>query len=98
MGMQYGTIPGVDKPVSRLVQGTVMIGSENIERSYRLLDEVFELGCRRLIGAWLWTRRLRANPRGMDGGAGRARPSRDYWQRRASQRGSAAGDTVRHHG
>ncbi|MDF2758713.1 MAG: aldo/keto reductase, partial [Thermomicrobiales bacterium] len=41
MGMQYGTIPGVDKPVSRLVQGTVMISSENIERSYRLLDEVF---------------------------------------------------------
>ena len=58
MGMQYGTIPGIDKPVSRLVQGTVMISSENIERSYRLLDEVFELGCRTFdYGAWLWTRR-----------------------------------------
>jgi aryl-alcohol dehydrogenase-like predicted oxidoreductase len=73
MGMQYGTIPGVDKPVSRLVQGTVMISSEHIERSYRLLDEVFELGCRtfdtahgyglgdseRTLGGWMAERGVR---------------------------------------
>jgi aryl-alcohol dehydrogenase-like predicted oxidoreductase len=73
MGMQYGTIPGVDKPVSRLVQGTVMISSENIERSYKLLDEVFALGCRtldtahgyglgdseRTLGGWMAERGVR---------------------------------------
>jgi aryl-alcohol dehydrogenase-like predicted oxidoreductase len=43
--MQYGRVPGVDKPVSRLVQGTVMIGSEEAERGFDLLDEVRGLGC-----------------------------------------------------
>ena len=42
--MNYGRVPGVDKPVSRIVQGTVMIRSEERERSFALLDEVFELG------------------------------------------------------
>lgn len=42
--MNYGRVPGIDKPVARVVQGTVMIRSEEAERSFALLDEVFELG------------------------------------------------------
>ncbi|MCC6483946.1 MAG: aldo/keto reductase [Armatimonadetes bacterium] len=42
--MQYGQIPGIDKPFSRLVQGTTMIGSGDIDGSFALLDGVLELG------------------------------------------------------
>ncbi|MDQ4127046.1 MAG: aldo/keto reductase, partial [Actinomycetota bacterium] len=42
--MNYGRVPGVEKPVARVVQGTVMIRSEEEEKSFTLLDEVFELG------------------------------------------------------
>ena len=42
--MNYGRVPGVEKPVARIVQGTVMIRSEEEDRSFALLDEVFELG------------------------------------------------------
>ncbi len=43
--MQYGHVPGLDKPVSRLVQGTVMVSSQELAKSFQLLDEIFELGC-----------------------------------------------------
>jgi aryl-alcohol dehydrogenase-like predicted oxidoreductase len=43
--VRYGKVPGVEKPVSRLVQGTVMVSTENLEASFALLDAVFELGC-----------------------------------------------------
>jgi aryl-alcohol dehydrogenase-like predicted oxidoreductase len=43
--LQYGTIPGVDKPVSRLVQGTVMISTAEQDYSNSLLDEIFARGC-----------------------------------------------------
>lgn len=43
--MQYGKIPGIDKPISRLAQGTVMITSKEPERSFKLLDDVLALGC-----------------------------------------------------
>ncbi len=43
--MLYGSVPGLDKPVSRLVQGTVMVQSNNWESSAQLLDDVFALGC-----------------------------------------------------
>lgn len=42
--MQYGQIDGVSKPVSRIVQGTTMINSGDLEGSFRLLDDVFKLG------------------------------------------------------
>jgi aryl-alcohol dehydrogenase-like predicted oxidoreductase len=45
--LNYGRVPGVDKPVARIVQGTVMIRSEEEgqeERSFSLLDEVFAEG------------------------------------------------------
>ncbi len=43
--MQYGQVPGVTKPISRLVQGTVMVGSDHLEESFALLDEIRSLGC-----------------------------------------------------
>jgi aryl-alcohol dehydrogenase-like predicted oxidoreductase len=43
--MEYGNVEGVSKPVSRLVQGTVMLSSEELEAGLDLLDQVFELGC-----------------------------------------------------
>jgi len=43
--MEYGHIPGIDKPISRLVQGTVMVGMKKLEESMALLDGVYALGC-----------------------------------------------------
>ena len=42
--MIYGRVPGVEKPVARVVQGTVMVGSAELGRSFALLDEVFGAG------------------------------------------------------
>ena len=42
--MNYGRVPGIEKSVARVVQGTVMIKSGEIDRSFALLDEVFEAG------------------------------------------------------
>jgi aryl-alcohol dehydrogenase-like predicted oxidoreductase len=43
--MLYGSVQGLDKPVSRLVQGTVMVRSDAWESSVELLDAVFAQGC-----------------------------------------------------
>jgi aryl-alcohol dehydrogenase-like predicted oxidoreductase len=43
--MKYGLVPGVGKPISRLVQGTVMITSAELDRSFALLDDVHASGC-----------------------------------------------------
>lgn len=42
--MKYGRIDGIEKPISRLVQGTVMVSSDRLDDSFALLDGVFELG------------------------------------------------------
>lgn len=42
--MVYGRLPGLEKPMPRLVQGTVMVSSADERGSFRLLDEVFALG------------------------------------------------------
>src|SRR5688500_18747540 len=72
--MRYREIPGVSKPVARVVQGTTMIGSDLDEaKSFALLDQVYELGCNtidtahvysggdseRIIGRWMQARDLR---------------------------------------
>jgi aryl-alcohol dehydrogenase-like predicted oxidoreductase len=71
--MQYGKLPGIDKPISRLVQGTVMIGSTQRDYSFALLDSIYALGCNtfdsahvygngdveRTFGAWVQARGLR---------------------------------------
>lgn len=43
--MQYGSVSGLNKPVSRIVQGTVMISSADPGYSNALLDAVFAAGC-----------------------------------------------------
>ena len=43
--MKYGKVQGVDKPVSRLVLGTMIINANEQPRSSELLDAAFELGC-----------------------------------------------------
>ncbi len=71
--MQYGTIPGVTKPVARLIQGTVMIGSGKLDYSFGLLDDILSLGGNtfdaahvygngdneRTLGRWLEARGVR---------------------------------------
>ncbi len=71
--IQYGSLPGISKPVSRLVQGTIMINSQKLEASFKLLDDTFALGCttfdtahvygsgdnERTVGRWVRERGLR---------------------------------------
>ncbi len=40
----YGEIPFIDKPVSRIVQGTLMLSYDKKEEAFGLLDEVYGLG------------------------------------------------------
>ena len=42
--MRYGEVEGIGKPVSRLVQGTVMLSEADIAGSFALLDAVWEAG------------------------------------------------------
>src|SRR5690606_2560438 len=73
MAMKYGTVAGVDKPVSRLVQGTIPLTEDDVPGSFALLDAVYEHGCRtfdtahgygsgaceRVLGAWYNDRGVR---------------------------------------
>ncbi len=42
--MKYGHVPGIEKPISRLVQGTIPVNSKRLEESFALLDAVLEAG------------------------------------------------------
>jgi len=71
--MQYGHVPGIDKPISRLVQGTVMFSAKKLDWGLALLDGIYGLGCNtfdtahgygsgeseRVLGQWLKTRGVR---------------------------------------
>jgi aryl-alcohol dehydrogenase-like predicted oxidoreductase len=71
--MKFGRIPGVSKPVSRLVQGTIMVSSERKDESFALLDAIYGMGCNafdtahiygggdneRIVGEWVNRRGLR---------------------------------------
>jgi aryl-alcohol dehydrogenase-like predicted oxidoreductase len=71
--MSYCRIPGVTKPVARLIQGTVMIRSDAQEASFQLLDDILALGgntfdlahvygegdVERTFGRWLEARGVR---------------------------------------
>lgn len=41
MEMDYGNVSGIDKPIARLVQGTVLLSSSKLDESFQLLDDVF---------------------------------------------------------
>ena len=71
--MNYGQIEGIDKPISRLVQGTIMCNTGEQEKCNELLDAVYKHGinaldtahgygggeCERSVGAWINDRGLR---------------------------------------
>lgn len=44
--MKYNTIKGVDKPVARLLQGSVMLNNDSHNENLKLLDALFERGMR----------------------------------------------------
>ncbi len=81
--MQYGSIPGLDKPVSRIVQGCIMLNPENEANDYALLDAVFEAGVNafdnahvygngdteRVFGRWVASRGIRDKIVVLDKGA-----------------------------
>ncbi len=68
--MEYGTIPGVNKPVARLVLGSMFVGTLDRARCFALLDDIFALGgntfdtahvyaggnSERLLGEWMEAR------------------------------------------
>jgi aryl-alcohol dehydrogenase-like predicted oxidoreductase len=72
--MKYGYITGIDKPISRLVQGTIMCNTQEQEKTNALLDSVYQHGintfdtahgygngeCERSVGAWIKSGGLRA--------------------------------------
>jgi len=52
--MHYGNVEGIEKPVSRIVLGTMIINTRELEKSFQLLDDVFELGCTTLDTAHVY--------------------------------------------
>jgi aryl-alcohol dehydrogenase-like predicted oxidoreductase len=73
--MIYGKVKGIDKPISRLVLGTMIINTRELDRSFELMDAAVELGCttldtahvyaggdsERTIGRWMEARGNRDN-------------------------------------
>lgn len=73
MPMTYGNIEGLDKPISRILQGTIMLRSDEEEKGFALLDGLFALGvngfdsahiygggqCERVLGRWIEARGVR---------------------------------------
>jgi len=71
--MEYGNVAGIAKPVSRLVQGGVMLSRERWDQCSKLLDDVLERGCtafdtahgygggesERTLGRWIADRGVR---------------------------------------
>lgn len=72
--MIFGQVPGVGRPVARVVQGTAMIRADKEERAFALLDGVFEAGGttldtahqygdgERVFGRWVRERGARDDP------------------------------------
>jgi len=68
--MKYGQIDGVSKPVSRLIQGTMLLNRGDLEAGFSLLDSAVELGfttldtahvysageSERVLGKWMESR------------------------------------------
>jgi len=68
--MQYGQIPGSDKPISRIVQGTIMLDAARQAECDALVDALYAEGCtafdsghnyggggaERALGAWMASR------------------------------------------
>ncbi|MEJ7838138.1 MAG: aldo/keto reductase [Thermomicrobiales bacterium] len=73
MPMEYGSLKGISKPLSRLVQGTIPLSADDPDTGYALLDGVYEAGGRafdtahsygngsneRMLGTWIKSRGVR---------------------------------------
>ena len=71
--MPFGKVEGVDKSVSRVVMGSMMMSPRKMAYSFALLDDYFERGgncidtawlysggkCEQAVGAWLQARQIR---------------------------------------
>ena len=71
--MNYGSVAGVDKRISRIVQGTVMLSEADLDGAFTLLDGVRDAGCsafdtahvygggsaERVLGQWMEARGIR---------------------------------------
>ncbi len=71
--MKYARIPGINKPVSRLLQGSIMLSADDRDGNFRLLDACFEHGFNAFdsahsygagltdteLGAWIKSRGIR---------------------------------------
>ena len=72
MPMEYGTIEGMNKKISRILHGTIMLREDDLQGGFELLDGVWALGvngfdcayiygggqCERVLGQWLEERGL----------------------------------------
>ena len=72
MPMEYGAIDGMDKKISRILHGTIMLREDDLRGGFELLDGVWALGvngfdcayiygggqCERVLGQWLEERGL----------------------------------------
>ena len=72
--MNYGTIPGIDREISQLVLGCMLLSPDEMEHSYSMLDEFFAAGgnaldtahsygggdSERLLGMWMKNRKNRS--------------------------------------
>lgn len=43
--MEYGNVPGLDKPVSRIIHGTIALSNDTQEADFALYDQLLEQGC-----------------------------------------------------
>ncbi|MEI6430897.1 MAG: aldo/keto reductase [bacterium] len=70
MSMKYGQVPGVDKPISRIVQGVIQVDRNNEEGAMAHMDAVLETGINAVdtaliygsdafLGKWLASRGVR---------------------------------------
>ena len=71
--MEYGKVKGLNKKVSRIVQGTIMLNAAKTEEGFALLDAVYAVGCNtfdaahiygggaseRVLGQWIEKRGIR---------------------------------------
>ena len=71
--MKYAHIEGIDKPISRLLQGSIMLSADDRDGNFRLLDACFENGFNAFdtahsygagltdteVGAWIKSRGIR---------------------------------------
>ncbi|MGI8486139.1 MAG: aldo/keto reductase [Thermomicrobiales bacterium] len=81
MPMEYGHVRGINKPLSRIVQGTIPLSIDRLDESFALLDGVYEAGgrafdtaqnytgCEETLGQWIESRGVRDDVVILDKGA-----------------------------